>query len=168
MQSKRRLGAGARWSITSRCLVLAVPLLAATLFLAGCGSGSGGAGGGGGASPGVSPGSTLDGTSWRLTGWSVSSLDPADFTITAQFADGKIAGKSAVNQYGGPYTAGPGAAFSTGDLATTMMAGPEPEMRAETAYLALLAKATSYKLEGATLTLADAGGNESLIYTAAK
>ena len=49
---------------------------------------------------------TLEGTSWKRTGWSISSQDPNDFTITAEFKDGRIGGTSAVNQYGGPYTAG--------------------------------------------------------------
>jgi len=106
----------------------------------------------------------LDGTSWRLSGWSLSSLDPADFTITAEFADGKISGKSAVNNYMGSYTQGPGDAFSVGDVAGTMMAGPEPEMRAESAYLKLLAEAKSYALKDGGLTLFDEGGNESLIF----
>jgi len=45
------------------------------------------------------------------------------------------------NTYSGPYTACPGDAFSVGDLASTMMAGPEPDMRAEGAYLKLLSEA---------------------------
>ena len=109
---------------------------------------------------------TLNGTAWRLTGWTLSSLDPNDFTITAKFADGKISGKSAVNTYSGPYTAGPGDAFSVGDLAGTMMAGPAPDMRAEGAYLTLLSQAKSYKLGGVGLTLFDQNGNESLIFEA--
>ena len=138
-----------RLTATFVTLALSVALLAA----AGCG-GSGG-----------EP-ATLNGTAWGLTEWTLSSLDPKDFTITAQFADGKISGKSAVNTYGGPYTEGPGDAFSVGDLASSMMAGPEPDMRAETAYLALLAQAKSYKLAGGGLTLFDENGNESLIFAA--
>ena len=109
---------------------------------------------------------TLDGTAWRLTGWSLSSLDPNDFTITAEFADGKISGKSAVNNYSGPFTEGPGEAFSVGELISTMMAGPEPDMRAEAAYLKLLAEAKSFRIDGDSLTLFDPNGNESLIFKA--
>ena len=47
-----------------------------------------------------------------------------------------------------------------------MMAGPEPDMRAGATYLKLLAEAKKFKLDGKTLTLCDANGNESLIYTA--
>ena len=127
----------------------------AVLAVAGCG--------GSGSEP-----ATLNGTAWRLVGWTLSSISPEDFTITAELADGKITGKSAVNDYFGPYTEGPGDAFSVGELAGTMMAGPEPDMRAEAAYLKLLAEAKSYKLEGGGLTLFDQNGNESLIFTAEK
>ena len=132
-------------------LALSVTLLA----VAGCG-GSG------------SDAPTLDGTAWGLSGWTLSSLDPADLTITAQFADGRIAGKSAVNTYNGPYTEGPGDAFSVGALISTNMAGPEPDMRAEQAYLELLSQAKSYTLDGGVLTLFDQNGNESLIFAAVK
>jgi heat shock protein HslJ len=108
----------------------------------------------------------LDGTQWRLTGWSLSSLDPNDFTITATFADSQVSGTSAVNSYSGPYTTGPGSAFSTGDLASTNMAGAEPAMRAETAYFKLLGEAASYRLDGSTLALHDADGQESLVFAA--
>jgi heat shock protein HslJ len=109
---------------------------------------------------------TLDGTQWRLSEWSVSSLNPTDFEITASFADGRISGKSGVNSYGGEYTLGPGDGFSPGALVSTLMAGPEPAMRAEQAYTALLSAARSYMLAGSRLTLYDEGGNESLIYEA--
>jgi len=139
-----------RLTATFATLALSTALLA----VAGCG-------GSGSDTP------SLDGTAWRLTEWTLSSLDPSDFTITAAFANGKISGKSGVNTYGGPYTEGPGDAFSVGDLASTMMAGPEPAMRAEQAYLKLLADAKSYKVANGGLTLFDGSGNQSLIFTAA-
>jgi heat shock protein HslJ len=111
-------------------------------------------------------GDPLAGTQWRLTGWTLSSLSPADFTITAAFADGRISGRSAVNSYSGSYTAGSGETFSVGQLAGTRMAGPAPATRAEDAYLTLLAEARSYDLRGARLTLFDGGGNESLVFEA--
>jgi len=85
-----------------------------------------------------SAGDPLDGTHWRLSAWTLSSLNPADFTITAQFANGQITGSGGVNTYGGPYKLGPGAAFSAGPLTATLIAGPEPAMRAEAAYFKLL------------------------------
>jgi heat shock protein HslJ len=112
------------------------------------------------------PRSPLDGTHWRLTEWTVSSLNPADFTITAAFADGQISGNSAVNTYSGPYTLGPDATFSAGPFVGTMMAGSGSAMRAETAYLTLLGQAASYEMVDGKLTLFDKGGNESLGFAA--
>ena len=136
-----------------RSRVLASVLLAIVAFVAvaGCSSGAG----------------SLDGTHWRLREWTLNSLNPADFTITAQFADGTISGSSGVNAYSGPVKLGPGAAFSAGPLASTLMAGPEPAMRAESAYSTLLGQAKSFKRTTGTLTLYDSGGNESLVFEAA-
>jgi heat shock protein HslJ len=132
-------------------LIIAVSLFAP----AGCSSDSG--------SPDGSP---LDGTQWKLTEWTLSSLDPADFTITLRFADGQVSGNSGVNTYGGTYQVGPDNAFSVGQIAATEMAGPEPAMRAESAYLTLLGQAKSFKVAGGRLTLYDQGGNESLLFDA--
>jgi len=109
----------------------------------------------------------LGGTQWRLAAWTLSSLSPGEFDITAEFANGQVGGHGGVNSYGGPYTLGPGNAFAVGSIASTEMAGPEPAMRAEGAYLTLLGQARSYQVDAGRLTLFDAGGNESLIFEAA-
>jgi heat shock protein HslJ len=145
----------------SKTLAAGLLIAASLIALAGCSSGSGSLGSG---SADVSP---LDGTQWRLTEWTLSSLSPTDFTITAAFANGQISGSSGVNTYSGQCKLGPGAAFSAGPLASTQMAGPEPAMRAETAYLTLLGQAQSYKTAAGRLTLFDKGGNESLFFEAA-
>ena len=111
--------------------------------------------------------SELEGTRWRLVAWTLSSLDAQAFDITAAFADGQIGGHGGVNRYGGPYTLGSRHAFAAGPLASTEMAGPEPAMRAEGAYLTLLGQARAYRVEAGRLTLLDAGGHESLIFEAA-
>jgi len=111
-------------------------------------------------------GADLEGTRWVLKGWSVSSQDPTEFETTADFADGNIGGRAAVNSYGGPYTAGAGGSFSTGEIAQTLMAGSEAAMRAEQTYFELLAEARQYAVEGETLTLLDENGNELLIFAA--
>jgi heat shock protein HslJ len=108
----------------------------------------------------------LEGTQWRLTEWTLGSLNPRDFKITAEFADGKIGGRSGVNTYGGPYTLGSRQSFKVGQLASTQMAGPEPAMRAEGAYFTLLGQVRSYRVDAGRLTLLDAGGNESLTFEA--
>ncbi|NLE77103.1 MAG: META domain-containing protein [Chloroflexi bacterium] len=131
-------------------LVLAV----AALALAGC------------AAPGK--GASLEGTRWTLAGWSVSSLHPEDFAITAEFTDGRIGGRAAVNWYGGEYKAGPGSAFQVGQTDRTLMAGPEDAMRAEDIYHKLLAQARQFRLEGDALTLSDVNGNALLIFAAAE
>ena len=147
--------------LTMLAVCAAVFVAAAVMTFAACG--------GSGAS-----GHALDGTSWRLTGWTLDSLAPDRFTITASFAGGRISGSSAVNTYGGTYSAGSpdssagsGGAFSVGELASTEMAGPEPAMRAEHAYITLLTQARSCKLAGDTLTLFDGNGNESLTFARA-
>lgn len=117
-----------------------------------------------GCTPGDHP---LDGTNWRLSGWTLSSANPADFTITAEFSDGSIAGSSGVNTYSGAVKIGPGSAFKAGPLTSTEMAGPEDAMRAETAYTTLLTEARSHRIAAGTLTLYDGRGNESLIFEVA-
>jgi heat shock protein HslJ len=110
-------------------------------------------------------GSPLEGTQWRLAGWSVSSLYAGDWAITAKFSGGRVSGFSGVNTYSGRFTAGPADALSAGPLATTLMAGPEPAMRAEQIFTSLLTQATAYKISGSTLTLYS-GHAESLIFQA--
>ena len=136
----------------TRSTVVTLVALVAALTLGGC--------------AGIGSAGKLEDTSWRLTGWSLSSLDPNAFTITARFADGTVSGTSAVNSYGGSYNVGPGGAFSVGEMASTLMAGEEPAMRAEGAYMTLLGQARTYSVKQGTLTLYDAGGNESLIFKA--
>jgi heat shock protein HslJ len=110
--------------------------------------------------PGPSP---LDGTKWQLSGWSVDSLDPTQFEITATFEKGRISGSSSVNSYSGPYTSGPASAFSVGPLAVGSVGGLGPDKHAEDIYLRLLGHATSFKDNGTVLTLLD-GGNASLVF----
>ncbi len=107
----------------------------------------------------------LQGTSWMLKGWSVSSVDPASVTITATFADGRMSGNSGVNSYSGPYKLGASQSFSAGPFVVTRMGGPEPAMRAESMVLTLLGQAKTYKLTRSMLTLLDRSGNETLIFS---
>lgn len=108
-------------------------------------------------------GGTLTGTAWRLTSWSASSPDPSAFTITADFSDSRISGSAAVNAYGGAYTITSAGGFSAGALSSTLMAGSEEAMRAESTYLDLLRQASAYELSSKSLTLQD--GNHHTILT---
>ena len=144
-------------SLRARSVLMAAAALLA-LALAAVAAGCGGSGG---------SGPSLEGTAWKLTGWSISSQDPNDFTITAQFADGRIGGTSAVNQYGGPYT--------TGDDGAVLGRRPRQHDDGRSGaghaggdglHDAARRRPRQYEVDGETLTLLDAGGNESLIYTA--
>ncbi len=113
--------------------------------------------------PGCSGVNSLAGTKWKLTGWTVSPINPV--SVTAKFDDGQISGLSGVNIYEGPVKAARGGSFAAGPLTATEMAGSALEMQAESAYLTLLAQARSYKVTDATLTLRDGSGNDSLIFS---
>ena len=106
----------------------------------------------------------LDGPSWRLVAWSISSQPASDFEITARFADGGVSGRSAVNTYRATATIGPGNTLAVGPVAMTRMAGPEPAMRAEKAYLELLGDAATWRIESGQLTLLDSRGIELLVF----
>lgn len=123
---------------------------------AGCESNYGGGTGGG----------NLAGTNWRLMAWSAGSSDPSQFTITADFSDSQISGTSAVNSYGGPYTATADGHFSVGDLQSTLMGGSEEAMRAESIYVDLLRQASTYAVTNATLTLKNGNHDDVLTFNA--
>jgi heat shock protein HslJ len=158
------------WSAGHLTLVsIAIAAVAALLLLAGCGDDGGseeGTEGGTDTGSVETDSAALDGTDWSLVRWRETSIDPADFTITASFADGSISGTSAVNTYSGSYTTGGVNDFSVGEIASTMMAGPEPDMEAEAAYTGLLEDAASFHVTETTLTLFGSDGAESLIFTA--
>ena len=109
----------------------------------------------------------LDGTSWKLTGWTEAYPIPASVTITAEFTDGRISGTSGVNRYNAEVTSSTDGAFSIDPAMSTKMAGPEDAMAAEDAYLKRLQEATSYKVDGDTLQINDADGQPSLTFTRA-
>ena len=107
----------------------------------------------------------LAGTEWRLSAWSDSSLDPSQFTITADFDESHISGTSAVNNYSGPYVATANRLFLVGELQMTLMGGSEKAMRAESTYFELLWQACKFTANQTTLTLLDAFNNELLIFS---
>ena len=107
----------------------------------------------------------LVGTEWRLSAWSDSSLDPSQFTITADFNESHISGTSAVNYYSGPYVATASRLFSVGELQMTLMGGSEETIRAESTYFELLGQACKFTVNQTTLTLLDEFNNELLIFS---
>lgn len=113
-------------------------------------------------------GGALAGAKWRLTAWSASSSDPSQFTITADFSvsESQISGTSAVNSYGGSYTATADGAFTVGELQATQMAGSGEAMHAEALYFDLLGQARKYTATEMTLTLKNGNNQDILIFNA--
>lgn len=86
----------------------------------------------------------------------------AEISLGFDGKENRYFGKSAVNNYFGAYTL-EGENLSFGPAGATMMAGPEPFMKAEQEYLQFLADVKSYKLEGKKLIL-NASDGKSLTF----
>lgn len=86
----------------------------------------------------------------------------AEISLGFDGKENRYFGKSAVNNYFGAYTL-EGENLSFGPAGATMMAGPEPLMKAEQEYLQFLADVKSYKLEGKKLIL-NASDGKSLTF----
>lgn len=115
----------------------------------------------------TSDGGTLEGGQWRLTAWTVSSVNPADYAISAVFADGQISGHSGVNSYSGPCNVGPGSALTVGSIMSTMIGGTEEDVSAEATYVTLLGLVKSYRVTAQQLILYDANNTAILIFNRA-
>jgi len=99
---------------------------------------------------------SLEGSSWILT--SLNGTEPLpETTITASFGeDGTLNGTNGCNRYGAAYQVdGDNIAINLGP--TTMMACPDPVMKQADDYMAALASAVTYQIQGDTLELSDAG-----------
>jgi heat shock protein HslJ len=66
--------------------------------------------------------------------------------------ESRVAGSGGVNRITGTFALSADK-LRFGPLATTLMAGPEPAMERERAFLAALARVTSYELDGRSLAL---------------
>jgi heat shock protein HslJ len=125
------------WHVLAWCLLLGA------LVVTGCGGET------------MDP-SGLEGVEWQLVESSATAADLTAAGITAVFDGERAAGFSGVNQYGGPYTAGDDGTLEIGEIAGTLMAGPEPLMQAEQAYLEALKGCDGWAVSGDTLTLTTA------------
>jgi len=112
------------------------------------------------------------GISWGLETYkgsagSMIGINPATKVNALFGADGSIIGSAGCNSYTGSYTHSGQNRISVGPLATTRMYCGEPGiMDQETAYLANLQAAASYKLtEDGKLHLMDATGTPVLVYS---
>jgi heat shock protein HslJ len=112
---------------------------------------------------------TLTSGAWLLTSYNngkqaVVGVLP-DVEVTAIFgADGTLSGSGGCNRYSAPYAV-EGNKIQIGLALSTMMACAEPIMAQEQAYLAALAQAATYRIEGAQLELRDADGALLAAYT---
>lgn len=95
----------------------------------------------------------ITGKEWRLIKWSHHELNPVDYTITASFTKDTVSGKSAVNQYNGPYTINDSNELTIGAVVTTRMAGSPEEMKAEQIYHDLLSKVKKFEIDDTGLIL---------------
>jgi heat shock protein HslJ len=108
------------------------------------------------------PAPSLVGPSWQLLAYNNGRNAVQSVMIgtqpTAMFgADGQISGSGGCNSFSGPYQS-TASTLSIGPLASTMMACEQPVMDQETAYLAALERARTYRFDNGRLVLADATG----------
>jgi heat shock protein HslJ len=106
----------------------------------------------------------LVGTEWvleDLCGTPVVHESQATLTFTAL---DKVSGRGSVNRFGGALAIQDGKP-KMGPFMLTRMAGPEPLMNQEQAYLDALGKATSLEVKGNTLTIHAQGKNQPLRFT---
>jgi heat shock protein HslJ len=76
-----------------------------------------------------------------------------DVASTIMFGrDGRVAGDSGVNRFGGSYHI-EGDAIELGPFHSTRMAGPEPAMRQEQDFLTALSGRRSFAIEGEALVI---------------
>lgn len=108
----------------------------------------------------------LNGTKWKLVGWSISSIDISITTITLNFEDDKnLGGNGGVNSYGASYKLGLNNSITIGTISATNMASTNPEInRAESIYFILLNEVKYYELADEKLILLDKGRNQLLIF----
>lgn len=103
------------------------------------------------------PAKILDGTSWTLSDNS---------NVTLAFTNGAFNGQAPVNLYFGSwFVTENGITF--GAVGSTMMAGPEDQMKAETEFFTSLNNVTGYKITDGQLLLTDKDGKTLLTFNEA-
>lgn len=94
--------------------------------------------------------------------WNVLKVNGEEITVTGEekpyiefnTGESKVHGYTGCNIMNGAYTQD-GKELSFGNMATTMMAGPEENMKAERSVLEAMGKVTSVKADGENLQLLD-------------
>lgn len=109
---------------------------------------------------------TLGDTNWKLVSYGPANgqIPAADGIETSiKFAaDGKVSGNLGCNGFGGDYEQD-GTRLVFGPLMSTLMACPEPQMSQESAALSILNGTVDFLLEGDSLTITGAGGDQLIL-----
>jgi heat shock protein HslJ len=107
---------------------------------------------------------TLNHSSWILSSINNQAVMP-DSTITLNLEDGKMTGTDGCNRYHTVYMLNADKLSINKNIATTMMACPEPITQQASAYMSALTETVSYKIEGQQLTLLNASGKTLASFT---
>ncbi|MBP7691625.1 MAG: META domain-containing protein [Anaerolineales bacterium] len=120
-----------------------------------------------GAAPDTPAAPALAGTVWNLTGYGrPGALTPPAGPAALDIDGERLSGSTGCNSFGVNYQlAGTQITLAAPGPMMTLMACPEPQMRQETDFLAILAAVTSVQLEAGQLTLTGPAG--VLVYAAA-
>jgi heat shock protein HslJ len=105
----------------------------------------------------------LEGKTWKLT--AINGQPPVPGSqATIAFDNGKVAGSTGVNHFGGNYRAS-GASITLSDIGSTMMASTDPALNAqEQTLLSALQGQIGYRVSGNQLELTS--GATTLIFSA--
>src|SRR5262245_28914108 len=159
-------GRGARLHVMTRTLaILAVPVVIA-FVAASCGGDDDDDEATGTGHGAASNTSGLADSQWTLDDGSLDVDLPEGVTVTAVFTADTVLGKSGCNTYNGGYTTTADGGLVFGNLASTRMACPEDQMAVEGAFFAAIGSVASYAIDGESLVMSDADGDEVLRFTA--
>ena len=103
-------------------------------------------------------GAALAGGEWAVFEINGAAIVPGS-KPTITFEEGRVFGAGSCNRFMGGYTVSPdGVKLEMSQMASTMMACPDPLMQQEGAFLKTLGEVTGYSVNGGVLTLKTAGG----------
>lgn len=108
--------------------------------------------------PAPTGGAALLGDEWSVFEINGQPIVP-NSKPTIKFEDGRVAGAGSCNRFMGGYTVGAdGVKLEMSQMASTMMACPDPLMQQEGAFLKTLGAVTGYSVTAGVLTLTTADG----------
>ncbi len=110
------------------------------------------------ASPAPTGGAALTGPEWSVFEINGAPIVP-NSTPTINFEEGRVFGAGSCNRFMGGYTSAPdGLQLQMSQMASTMMACPDPMMQQEGAFLKTLGVVTGYSVADGVLTLKTSDG----------